>query len=206
MGHANFAFQLIVQIALGVSLAACAGIRAFLPLLAASILVRTGHIQFGESFAWLGSTPALVIFGVATVAEILGDKFPAVDHFLDSTGVVVKPIAATILFSMVIVKIDPVFAIVLGLIVGGSLSEVIHIKKAELRLASSALTGGLANPVISAAEDIGALLGVIFSIVAPLIAVVVVLVGIYVAFRIYSKYVARKKKKQKKMELEEARA
>ena len=185
--------MILVQCALGFSLAACAGIRAFLPLLVIGILTRTGHIQVGEAFAWISSTPALVTFGVATLVEILGDKFPVVDHFLDSAGIVIKPVAGTILFATVIVRMDPLLAVVLGLIAGGSVAEVVHIKKAALRIASSATTAGTANPALSILEDIGASVGIAISVLVPVIAAIAVIAGIFLALRFYRDYVQRKK-------------
>lgn len=185
--------MILIQGALGFSLAACAGIRAFLPLLVIGILARTGYMQVGESFSWISSTPALITFGTAALIEILGDKIPAVDHFLDSAGVAIKPVAATILFATVIVRMDPLLAVVLGLIAGGSIAEVIHIKKAALRLASTGATGGLANPVISIAEDVGASAGIAFSILFPIAAAVAVVAGVFLAIRFYGSWIRKKK-------------
>ena len=41
------------QLAMGFALAACVGLRAFLPLLAAGLLARFGYVNLGESFAWM---------------------------------------------------------------------------------------------------------------------------------------------------------
>src|SRR5262249_60144995 len=69
--------------ALAIALAATAGLRAWLPLLLAGGLSRAGLLELGPSFQFLGSTKALVIFGIATVLELLADKVPALDHTLD---------------------------------------------------------------------------------------------------------------------------
>lgn len=191
--------HLIIQVCLGISLSACAGLRAFLPLLVLGILARAGYVQVGPGFAWIGSDPSLVIFGAATVVEILADKIPAVDHFLDSGGLFIKPVAGTILFSTVIIRMDPLLAVVLGLIVGGSLSELIHIKKAGLRVASSGMTGGAGNPFLSIAEDAGASAGVALSFIAPVLAAFVVLFGIYAAFKIYRKVIDTRSRRELEM-------
>ena len=59
------------QLAMGFALAASVGLRAFLPLLAAGVLARQGYLTLGESFHWMGSTPALVVLGSAVAFEIL---------------------------------------------------------------------------------------------------------------------------------------
>src|SRR5512145_2759755 len=109
-----------VQIAMGLGLAASAGLRAFLPLLVAGVAGRLDLLPLSESFAWLGSTPALVVFGVAVVAEVLGDKIPVVDHFLDALHTLLKPIAGTVVAASVLTDLPPLPATVLSLITGGA--------------------------------------------------------------------------------------
>ena len=48
---------LIIQIAAGVSLAACAGLRAFLPLLAVGIAGRLELLPLRGSFEWMSDWP-----------------------------------------------------------------------------------------------------------------------------------------------------
>lgn len=161
--------SLLFQIAMGIGLAACAGLRAFLPLFVVGLAGRFDVVPLTATFEWLGSTPALVVFGVAVVAEILADKIPVVDHFLDVAQSVVKPIAGTVLAASVLTELTPLQAAVLGLITGGAVSGVIHVTKAKVRLASTATTAGLGNPVISALEDIGAFFGSLVAIWLPLL-------------------------------------
>lgn len=59
-------------------LAACAGLRAFMPLFGAGVAARWTDLPLSDSVAWLGSDTALVPFGVATVIEVLADKIPVV--------------------------------------------------------------------------------------------------------------------------------
>ncbi|MDQ7822189.1 MAG: DUF4126 domain-containing protein [Candidatus Eremiobacteraeota bacterium] len=184
--------MILIEGALGFSLAACAGLRAFLPLFVIGVLSRTGALQLGDSFTWIGSTHALIAFGTATVIEVLGDKFPAVDNVLDSAGLIIKPVAGTLLFSAVIVKMDPLLSIILGIIAGGSIAELIHVKKAAIRLASSGLTGGIANPFISCIEDIGALAGTFLSYALPLLAVFLVTAGIFLFLKLYRRSVLKR--------------
>src|SRR6185295_9362407 len=125
--------EIVYQIMMGVSLAACAGFRAWLPLLVTGIMVRSGHLTVNESMAFLGSTPLLIIFGVASVLELLGDKIIAVDHFLDAIGTVARPVAGALLVSSAITKMDASTTVLLGLIVGGGTSLTVHAGKAIAR-------------------------------------------------------------------------
>ena len=51
----------VPAIALAIALAATAGIRAWLPMLLAGLLMRAGWLELGTSFAFLASTKALAI-------------------------------------------------------------------------------------------------------------------------------------------------
>ena len=163
------AVSLLWQIAMGVSLAACAGLRAFLPLLVVGVAGKFDLIPLTRHFEWLETWPALTVFGVALVVEILGDKFPAVDNFLDAMQSFVKPVAGTILMARVLTELSPLQATVLGLVAGGASAGAVHVGKAKLRLASTLTTAGSANPVLSVIEDLGAFLGSIAAIVVPLL-------------------------------------
>jgi uncharacterized membrane protein len=84
-------------LALAIALAASAGLRAWLPLLLAGGLARLGLLHLGPSFHFLASDKALLIFGVATLVEVVGDKVPAVDHALDAIGTPLRPAAGALL-------------------------------------------------------------------------------------------------------------
>lgn len=73
---------LAVQPMMGISLVACAGLRAWQPILAIGLLARGGYAQLRPSFPFLTRDDALTVFGVAAVLEFLGDKFIVIDYFL----------------------------------------------------------------------------------------------------------------------------
>lgn len=152
---------------LGTALASTCGLRAFLPLFTISLLGALGKVELGASFAWMASPLTCLAFGVAVVLELLGDKLPAVDHALDAAGVVVKPVAASLATASMITGMDPLLALVVGLITGGVVAEGVHVAKAKTRLFSSALTGTVANPILSIAEDVLSLVGVVLAWIVP---------------------------------------
>ncbi|HET7293902.1 MAG TPA: DUF4126 domain-containing protein [Vicinamibacteria bacterium] len=165
--------ELLPSIGLAIALAACAGVRAWLPLLLAGGLSRAGLLRLGDSFAFLSTDKALVLFGLATVLEIAADKIPALDHALDALSTVLRPAAGALLAASVIGRFaDPLTAVVLGVAVGAPASLVPHAAKSTLRAVSSTLTAGLANPVISLIED---LLAVVMFLLAVLVPIAVVL-------------------------------
>ena len=164
--------ELLPALALGVALAACAGLRAFFPLLLAGILARAGWLDLGPSFQFLASNRALVLFGVASLVEILGDKIPVVDHALDALGTPLRPAAGALLAASVLGHVsDPLVALALGTAVGAPAALVPHAAKSTLRAASTTLTGGIANPILSLIEDAASLVLFVLAVLVPLVVV-----------------------------------
>jgi len=173
---------IVSQVVMGVGLAACAGLRAFLPLLVVGIAGRADVIPLSGPFEWLSSTAALVVFGVAVVTEMLADKVPVVDSALDVLQTFVKPVAGTVLVAAVVTELSPLQATVLGIVTGGVVSGSVQALKAKTRLLSTVSTAGIANPVLSTGEDAGSLLGSVAAVVLwPLaLAVLVAVLLLYV--------------------------
>jgi hypothetical protein len=177
----------VTQLAMGFALAATVGLRAFLPLLAAGLLARFGYVDLGHSFEWMAKTPALIVFGSAVVFEVLADKVPGLDHALHAVETFVKPAAGTLVAASLFTNLDPMMAVVLGLIGGGTIAGMVHVAKGTTRVASTAMTGGLANPALSLFDDVLAIGGIIVAVLAPIIAAIIVLVLIVGGVRLLLK-------------------
>jgi hypothetical protein len=164
--------EFLPSLALGIALAACAGLRAWLPLFLASLLARAGWLDLGPSFQFLASNKALVLFAVATFIEIVGDKIPVVDHALDVIGTPLRPAAGALLAASVLGQVsDPLTALVLGTAVGAPAALVPHAAKTALRAASTTFTGGLANPILSLIEDGASFVLFVLAVLVPLVVV-----------------------------------
>lgn len=169
------ALHWILTICIGLGLAASTGFNVTLPLLILSVLshFHVAGVTLRGDFSWLSSDTAIISLSVAAVAEFLADKIPAVDHAIHAIRLVAGPIAGAIVATSVQTHSDPAVAILIGLIVGGSTSLGFTGAVASLRVASSALTFGLANPFLSLLEDglsIGlAALGLFAPILVPLV-------------------------------------
>lgn len=180
LAHADL--QLLVDqgvaVLMGLSLAATCGLRAFLPLLTISVLGWTGHVELGETFGWMASPVTAVCFGTAVLTELATDKIPLLDHTVDALGTVVKPTAAALAAASMVTGFDPLLALVLGLLTGGVAAEAVHLAKAKARLASTLVSGGLANPVVSLGEDGLAVAGVSIAVLVPVLGGVAVLLAL----------------------------
>lgn len=76
--------DLALSIALGLGLAAATGLRIFLPMLVMSAAAQAGYLPLSDGLEWLGTQPALIMLGVAALAEILAYYIPGVDNLLDT--------------------------------------------------------------------------------------------------------------------------
>jgi hypothetical protein len=156
----------------GIALAACAGLRVFLPLFAAGAAARFFDWPLASSMAWLSGDAALVTFGVASMVEVLADKVPALDHALDAAQTFLAPVAGAMVAVSALPELSPPAALALGIVTGAPIAGGVHGIAAGARLGSSVLTLGAGNPVLSLIEDVLAGLGVLLAFVIPLVAVV----------------------------------
>ena len=173
--------EMLMAVAMGLALAATCGLRAFLPLFAVGCMGALGKLDLADSFQWLQQPIALVALGLAVIFEVAGDKFPVVDHFLDSAAVFIKPIAAMIASASVMADMDPMFSTILGLVMGGSMAEGVHLLKMKTRVMSSAMTATVANPFLSLFEDLIAVLATALSLLLPILVLfLAIVVGVWV--------------------------
>lgn len=179
--------ETIISIFLGIGLAASVGFRVFLPLFALSLASYFDVWSLNDNWEWIGSLPALIVLGVATLVEIFAYFIPWVDNLLDSVAVPLAAIAGTAVMVSTIANLDPVVTWSLAIIAGGGTATAIKGTSAAGRLTSSATTGGLANPVVSTVETGTAVVVSTASIFAPIIAAVLVIIILSFVFWIYRK-------------------
>jgi hypothetical protein len=175
--------EIAVSVALGVGLAAATGFRVFLPMLVLSIAANTGHLALADSFAWIGTLPALILLGVAAVVEIIAYYIPGVDNLLDTLATPAALVAGTIVSAAVITDLPPTVKWATAVIAGGGIAGLIQSTSALLRAKSTVFTGGLGNPVIATTELSGSLIVSILAIAAPLIALLLVVLFLWLSLR-----------------------
>jgi hypothetical protein len=177
--------SIVIAVILGVGLSAAAGFRVFVPLLGAGIAVRLGWLTPGDSLAWVGSTPALVAFGLACVVELAGSLIPAVDHAIDALAAPMSAGAGSILMAVQMCdqlglgvseqlsgiegtrELSPLVLWSIAIIVGGGLALGTHAVAAAGRAGSTLMTAGLANPIYAAVESVTSVAATILAIAVP---------------------------------------
>lgn len=185
--------ETVTSIFLGIGLAASVGFRVFLPLFALSLAAFFGRWELNESWEWIGSLAALITLGIAMLIEIFGYFIPWVDNLLDSMAVPLAAIAGTAVMVSTVAGLDPMVTWSLAIIAGGGTATAIKGAGATTRLASSATTGGLGNPIVSTVETGTAVAVTAASIFAPALAAILVIIILFIIFRIYRKLRPRAK-------------
>jgi Domain of unknown function (DUF4126) len=176
--------DLALSIALGVGLAAAVGFRVFVPMLIVSIAAYTGHLHLSSGFAWLATAPAILMFGITALLEILAYYIPGLDHLLDAVAAPAALIAGTVVAAAVITDLPPILKWSTAIIAGGGAAGVTQGLTSLLRVKSAVLTGGLGNPVVSTGELGGAVGLSLLALAAPLAAVALVALFLWYAVRI----------------------
>jgi hypothetical protein len=166
------AAETILSLCLGIGLSAACGFRVFVPLLIASLAAHAGHLKLSAGFDWLGSDAAVIALGLATVLEIGAYYIPWLDNALDTVATPAAVIAGTLITASVATDMSPMLKWTLAVIAGGGSAALVQTGTVLVRAASTATTGGLANPLIATAELGGSVGMTLLAIAVPLAAVV----------------------------------
>ncbi len=140
------------QFAVAYALSTSAGVRGLLTLAAASVAVHAGWLHPIAGFAWLGETPVTIGLLAVALVDLVADKIPFVDHALHVVHAVVKPACAASLGGGTL-HVHSTFELGALMALGALNALGVHAASASVRGASTAATGGVANPFVSALED-----------------------------------------------------
>lgn len=188
--------ELVFNIFIGIGLAATCGFRVFVPLLVMGMANMIGYLDLSPGFAWIGSCPALVMFGIATVVEIAAYFIPYVDNLLKTISIPISAIAGIVVTAAVVTDISPVLRWPLAIIAGGGAASVTSLISNGAHGTSTIFSGGIANPVVSAGETLVSVVMSVLAILFPLIAVALLVVILMVIFRRVRRFRERRHKQK----------
>ena len=168
-----------MNILTGITLAAPAGVNAYIPLLAVALAERFGWVTLRQPFDLLGSWWFIALVGVLLLVELVADKVPVVDHVNDVIQTFVRPAAGGLVAISASGdgRIEPWLLLAAGVLIAGG----VHAVKASARPVINAVSGGAGAPVVSTAEDVGAAGITVMAFVLPVLTFLVVVVGIALA-------------------------
>ena len=179
-------FDVIIALSMGLGLAAASGFRVFLPPFLLSIAVRADAVDVNlmdTPFEYFDSNVAVILLGVATVAEFAAYYVPWVDNLLDSIASPAAVVAGSGMTAIVLEgNTDPVIQWSLAIIAGGGVTAIVQGATVVTRGISTTLTAGFANPIVSTGENLASVILAIIAMVMPILAAVLVavLIGVIV--------------------------
>jgi len=168
-----------VDVLSGLTLAAPAGVNAYIPLFAVALAERLGWLHLDAPYDILGAWWVIAIIAVLLVVEVVADKVPAVDHANDVIQTVVRPAAGGLLAVSASGhgSVSPVVLLVAGVLIAGG----VHAVKASARPVVNVSTAGAGAPVVSTLEDIGAVIVTVLALLVPVLAAIVIIAVVVVA-------------------------
>ena len=193
----------MIEFIIGTSLAASAGLNAWMPLFLLGLADRVlPAMALPSSWSWLSSDLSLWILGGLLLLEIVADKIPALDSVNDVIQSILRPASGGIAFgagsgAQTIAVDDPAAFFTdntwVPVVVGIVIALIVHIVKASARVAANTVTGGLAAPVLSTAEDGASFALAAAAIIVPVLAAVL-LVGLVVVVVVGLRRLARRRR------------
>ena len=165
--------DMLLNVCLGVGLAAACGFRIFVPFLVMNLAAKGGYLNLSGGFSWIGTDAALLVFAVATVLEIGAYYIPWVDNLLDTIASPLAVVAGIVVAASSITGMNPMLKWTLAVIAGGGAAGLVQGLTGVTRAASTATTAGAANFVVASAEAAGSVALSILAMALPILAVLV---------------------------------
>ncbi len=159
--------DILTAVLTAIGLAACAGLRAFLPIFGVGLAARMLGWSLPSGLDSLASNTGLLIFGLATLIELAADKIPMIDNALDTIHTVIGPVVGILMAYIPFASLPFPYALALAIMTGATVATAVHSLAAATRVKSSIFTIGIANPLLSVIEDFFAITTLAVTILAP---------------------------------------
>jgi hypothetical protein len=180
-------FDILMGLALGVALAAAAGLRVFVPLLVVSLASHFGKLELVPSFEWLGTFPAVAALAAAAAVEIAAYYVPGLDHLLDLVMTPLALVAGVVLMVVPLGDLPPLLRWSVAIVAGGGAAGLTQATSTLVRAKSAATTGGLGNPVVATGELGGAVMLSALALLFPVLALILVVLLVWFVMAIRRK-------------------
>jgi hypothetical protein len=131
----------------------------------------------------LATPAALILLGVAAIAEILAYYIPGVDNLLDTLATPAAFVAGTVISAAVITDLPPMVKWAAAIIAGGGIAGLTQSVTTLVRAKSTVMTGTLGNPAVATAELGGSLIVSLLALIAPVVTALAIIVLLWLAIR-----------------------
>jgi hypothetical protein len=195
---------IVTTLLTAVGLGLGAGLNAYATLVVVSLVARFAPgVLPGDLARFFASTPILIAAVVLYAIEFVADKIPAVDHVWDVVHTFIRPLAGAAVALATVSPAMPRGVVILASVLAGGAALGSHLTKSATRVASTATTGGVGNPILSLGEDVLAFAGAGLSIFLPV--VVAGVVGIIVLVAGFA-WISRRERAGVRSKIERGRA
>jgi len=164
------------KIALTMGAAWASGINLYAAILVLGLMGAGGQIVLPPDLQLLVHPLVIAAAAVMYIVEFFADKIPAVDTGWDAVHTFIRIPAGALLAAGAVGTMDPVIAVVAG-ILGGGLAAGTHAAKAGTRVLVNGSPEPFSNWALSVAEDVAVVAGLWAALNHPR-----VFIGICVAF------------------------
>ena len=188
--------EIALALCIGVTLSAACGFRVFLPPLVMSIGSIYGDMPLAPGFEWVGTYPAMIVLGSATAIEIIAYYIPVVDNLLDTIEIPTAIAIGTMLTAATLGDIDPILQWTIAILAGGGSAGIVEGFTSVTRLASTSLTGGFGNSIVSTTEVLSATTLSVLALTAPFIAFIVVVTVLLFGLRKLLRHFKKRQERQ----------
>lgn len=171
-------------LAAALGLATLAGINLYLTVFVSGLAIHFHWITLSpqyQSLEILGNPWIIAIAGILYFLEFFADKIPWVDSIWDAVHTVIRPIGGALLAIQVLGHPNPVFAVVVGLLAGGT-SLASHTAKATTRLTANSSPEPFSNIALSVGEDVAVVGGLALIYHNPIVALSIFAIAIVAFF------------------------
>ena len=169
----------LLNLIMGICLSATSGFRIFVPFLFISFASLNGDLSLSEGFTWIASYPALIIFFVLTIAEIIGYYNPWIDDALDLLTTTLSLFSGLLIIRIFIIDTNPFFAWGISLVIGIAAALTVQFLTDKARTLTAFFKSGYGNPVVSTAELFFAILFSVLTIyVNPVLSLLLLIITI----------------------------
>lgn len=172
----------LLAVALG--LAALAGINLYLTVFATGLAIHFHWITLApqyQSLEVLGNPWVIGVAGILYFLEFCADKVPWIDSIWDAVHTVIRPIGGAFLAIQVLGHPDPVFAVIVALLAGGT-SLASHTAKAATRLTANSSPEPFSNIALSFGEDVAVVGGLALIYHNPIVALSIFVIAMAAFF------------------------
>jgi len=172
-----FSSDAILALVAAIGLSSTAGLRAVATLFAIGVVSDVNIngqplVPLQPNFHVLGSTPMLILLGVLTIVEIVIDKAPGLDHLNDIIQTVVRPVVGAVIVAGTANTLSDK-NVWIAAAVGAVLAFAVHATKSTTRVATTATTAGVGNPIVSVLEDLLTVGSIVLVVAAKSLAILI---------------------------------